>query len=224
MTEAVQVTDYVANGLRKLPVELQGKPKIAGMLKAWLEGVQSLEDAVFGIRSMMELANAVGVWLDRLGRIVNQPRLGFDDDTYRVWIGARILINRSSGTPPQLIGIVAALVPDGVMVDLEEQYPAGLTIHTYGELPNVVGSAIGTILQRAKCPGVRLLFHYELPGTAFRFSASDAVESGVAYGYDNGLATAITEGRAVVTAAGAPDYVPSLDFSDSRNSQNLVII
>lgn len=51
-----------------------------------------------------------GVQLDRIGRLVGQPRSGTDDEHYRYYLRARIRANKSSGTPEEIIAVFQAML------------------------------------------------------------------------------------------------------------------
>jgi hypothetical protein len=84
--------------------------------------VQALEDALMDLLTLRHLDTATGVALERVGRIVDQPRDGVTDDTlYRRYIRARIAANRSHGLPEDLIRIARLIVDnvgDQIVLDL----------------------------------------------------------------------------------------------------------
>lgn len=218
MTDPVQITGHADRGAARQLAKLTGKPRLEAMLRSWLDTVQELEDVVFAMRSMMLVSEATGWWLERLGKLVGQPREGRTDDVYRVWIAARTLVNRSSGTAPQLIAIVEALTPDGTAVYVEDQYPAAMVVHAYGVVDLDTGNAIAELLQRARCPGVGCQFHWEMDPDAnlFRFSASATVaETNVDHGFGSGVLSAVDGGAGAqvvldpltIALAGATRYL-----------------
>src|SRR5262245_5478812 len=120
---------HEAQGVSRLTGEYRGKLKIEGQLKSWLSEVQLLEDTLWALLVERTVDTAVGAQLDVLGRIVKQPRGSRDDDAYRLWIKARVRVNRSSGLPEQIIDILKVLTPDGTAIRVEEQFPAGFVAH-----------------------------------------------------------------------------------------------
>lgn len=114
-----------------------------------LQQVQDLEDALWDIFELLNPAVASGVHLDRLGKLVGQPREGRDDQTYRLWIMARILINRSSGTPDNILNI--AQIVTNSTAELVELYPGSYEIGIFGVS---VTQAVASILAEADPIGV----------------------------------------------------------------------
>ena len=104
MLEAI--TNPVEQGRGLLLEQYQGKPRLDALLAAYTRQVQKLEDAIWSVILGRMLENAVGVQLDKIGRIVGQKRLGEPDVRYRMLIQVRIAINRSSGYPDEVINIV----------------------------------------------------------------------------------------------------------------------
>lgn len=78
--------------------------------------VQELEDAALDVFEAA-IANAVGVKLDQFGAVVGEARFGRADTPYRLAIQTRILINLSSGTREDIIGVLLGLL--GPTADIE---------------------------------------------------------------------------------------------------------
>lgn len=81
-------------------------------LAALLEPAAEIESALHQMIAMRRLDDAVGVHLETIGDLVGQDREGFDDDTYRRLIRARIAANRSDGTLDDLIRVATLVVWD----------------------------------------------------------------------------------------------------------------
>lgn len=71
---------------------------------------QALEDAAQQLLSLFSIDDSEGVQLDILGRVVGQPRNSVSDALYRVYLRARILANRSTGTVEDLYRVLNALL------------------------------------------------------------------------------------------------------------------
>lgn len=118
----VRKSTHVEDALARLAQQLKGKPGVEGLLSAFVQQVQELEDAVFSILDTSGIETAYGAQLDRLGAIVGQPRGGDNDTDYRAAIKTRILINGSSGTIEELIAITTELL--GIIeIEIRESYP-----------------------------------------------------------------------------------------------------
>ena len=100
------ITDHVAEGRGLLLEQYRGKPRLDALLGAYTRQVQKLEDGIWSVILGRMLENAVGVQLDKIGKIVGQKRLGEPDIRYRMLIQVRIAINRSSGYPDEIIKII----------------------------------------------------------------------------------------------------------------------
>lgn len=193
--------DYEERAPQRLTEQFRGKARIAAFAASISAEAQALELAVLTVLVADALSGAAGVELDVLGQMVGEARAGRADDTYRAWIGARINANRSDGLEEDLIGVVRAVVPAGVQIRIEPEYPAALTIHAIGPVDVETGVALGKILQEAKSGGVRLLFHWTpaAAGTSLRFSAGGWTGSEVisARGFGAGELTAVSDGRSM---------------------------
>lgn len=151
--ELVAKTTHVEEGLAQLAQQFHDKPVMAAFLTAFLRQVQDLENALFTIPAGNVLDVAVGVQLDGLGSIVGEPRDGRDDDTYRLWIRSRILLNMSSGLAEELYAIFAPLVAPAVP-ELEDFYPAALELRIQGEITEALASQLSLMLDEAKAAAV----------------------------------------------------------------------
>jgi hypothetical protein len=119
------------------------------------------------------LDTATGELLDALGEIVGEPRYGRADDLYRVWLSARIWINRSSGTISDSYHLVrliagpdvaALYIPSG---DAAYIFDVGNTDIEAGELYK--------LLDAVRPAGVRMDLHYSTtPDTSINFTLSSS--------------------------------------------------
>lgn len=216
MSDPVQITDHEGRGVERLLARTSGKPRLEALFRSWLSAPQSAEDVAWALRSMLLLSTASGRWLDFLGAKVGERRGGRSDEVYRVWIGARVLVNRSSGTAPQLIAIVDAVTPAGTRIHVQDEYPAAITVHAYGPVSHDVGNAIAALLQQAKAAGVRCLFRWHSPEASqvFRLGAvQGATDSGRGLGVGQ-LAAVSQRGNSASGASVNPvAMVPIEEFS-----------
>src|SRR5690606_5821659 len=72
------VPDHEGRTARQLAPPFWGKPVIAALLGAFTREIQALEDAAWNAIDIRALPNADLPRLEVLGKIVGQPRLGFD--------------------------------------------------------------------------------------------------------------------------------------------------
>lgn len=134
----MQIT-YVADHKRKaveeeLLSQFAGKPRITALIKALAQGVQYLEDMQFDLATGSTLTAATGRELDLWGQLVDERRLGLDDDSYRAVIQTKIRALRTNGTIDDLVDIFKALT-DADEVRYFHHYPAGYRLTAYRDEP-----------------------------------------------------------------------------------------
>lgn len=136
------------------------QPLYGALIAADMAEVQELLEAIRDVRrKAISIADGAGEQLDRVGVIVGEPRWTADDDAYRITLRARVLINRSNGTAPEMIAI-AALLGDtdhetGSYVHLTEVDVVGIVIEIV-RTPVLSGPEIHKRLCQAKAAGVSL--------------------------------------------------------------------
>lgn len=76
-----------------------------------------VEHVMAQLEPMRYVGTATGVWLDRVGELVNLPRAGWtDDDDYRLAIIAEALSEITTGAPDEIIDLALRLAPDPEVV------------------------------------------------------------------------------------------------------------
>lgn len=131
--------------------------------------VQVLEDALWSILddTGIDSPTTVGANLDRLGKIVGQPRAGLSDSDYLLWLTARILVNRSSGSIDDILAIFMLINP-GAAITFVEQFPAAFALKVNGIV--VQAPAIqAAILKVARKAGVGGILEYSTAPTGSGF-------------------------------------------------------
>lgn len=106
--------DYVESWAQRLRGRLYAQFRNATTWQKWCDEIlgpqfQDLEDATQSLLSLLDIDNSVGAQLDMIGRYVGQPRLGLLDVTYRLYLRARVLANKSTGTVEEIFAIMRAL-------------------------------------------------------------------------------------------------------------------
>lgn len=101
-----RITDHVEQGLALLITQYRGKPRLAAWTSAYLRQVQVLEDAIYDVLIKRMIDNASGEQLDVVGRIVGEPRDDNDDANLRIFINARIRMNRSRGNSDDVLAVL----------------------------------------------------------------------------------------------------------------------
>lgn len=135
-------SDYTDSALALAMAQYAGKTDFEYLLSAFVDEIQTLGDQLSELASERYLDGAEGIQLDRLGEIVDEPRGGKTDFLYLAYLEARILANRSNGTPDEVLA-VARLVLDAMAwtsgsVDttqdlaLTNVYPAAVYVYFWG--------------------------------------------------------------------------------------------
>jgi hypothetical protein len=141
--------------------------------------VQDLENAFIQILADTNIDQSFGAQLDGWGRLVDLARNGMDDPTYTLYLKAKILVNRSTGTLQEIIAVLDILLGAPTLVILEPPDTDAATIEisiTSALGASIIGDVVGSILMKAKDAGVRLLVTY-FHSPAFEFDT-------VAHGFD----------------------------------------
>lgn len=99
------ISDWRARLRSNVYEQFRGLPKFAAWVGMIATQAQDLEDATQALLTIISIDDSVGAQLDNLGRIIGQARAGVDDDIYRTYLRARILINKSTGTAESLYRI-----------------------------------------------------------------------------------------------------------------------
>lgn len=103
--------DHIAAGLSRLYQQFR-KPNIIALTATRLERWQMLSDVLNDLLIKRNIFNATDAQEDLIGRIVLQPRIGLDDDTYRRYLFARIAVNNSNGHVEDVIRVARLIVND----------------------------------------------------------------------------------------------------------------
>jgi hypothetical protein len=176
-----KITTHVANAIEKLLAQYKGKPNYETLITIIGEEVQELENVFYSLIFDRFLATATDEVLNQIGKMVNEPRpvsglAATDDDIYRALIYARIAINTSYGTIPDVINLLRILGADKVI--LRNAFPAGFRVEMTGDMILTLTQII-TALESATAPVEIVASIY----TSHPFGFDDDPE---AYGFDDG--------------------------------------
>lgn len=154
MSEYVRNEAHVEQGLDRLLERFKGRPNLDGALRVVLERVQHIDDVAWDLYAGSLLDNAIGVQLDALGDIVGEPRLGRADDLYRIYIRARIRINRANGKPTDTLQVARLIIESYATLEYIPEYPAAYKVRIAGTSIRAVD--LRKILVQVKPAGVGL--------------------------------------------------------------------
>lgn len=180
--------DLAQEAVDKLLGVLKDKPRIEELLRILTAQLQELEDVHRDLLTNRLVDTAEGEQLDVLGRIVKQPREGRDDDTYRLWIKARTVLNRSAGRPPD-IALIMSLVLEGRELHLVPGYPASFRIEVHGATDAETAADAADILHLATGAGIgsELITSLADDGETFTFSDDDTATADTDRGFGDDL-------------------------------------
>lgn len=175
MTEPSRITEHthdaahVAEGLALLVQALRGKPVIEALLSTWLDQVQEIEDALWSLYGL-GIDDSSDAALDQLGEVLGHQRPdGLSDALYRRVLHAVVIALRSSGTGPDLLAAMRALVGSWGFT-LSEVYPATVLLEPT-DAPDVPTLSMLGVLRRVRSAGVGLQLVDVPTGDTFNFSA-----------------------------------------------------
>lgn len=115
---------HVTEGVNLLTSRYKGLPVITGLVTAAMQRFQQIEAAFWAMIAAVQLANhpmANGPWdvLDKLGYIVGAPRNGLDDVDFLALIKLQAKVNRSRGTPEDVLSLGTLMAAPGSAIYLE---------------------------------------------------------------------------------------------------------
>lgn len=168
-------SNHVSEAIARLLEQYKNQPHIQGLLTAFVQQIQDLEDSVYPLDHGRQLFDgstypSVGAQLDGIGQLVNLSRNGVDDATYLLFILGTIAENFSDDTLPTLINIFQTIFqPTGLLS--YEFYPAevGFAVSSIGIAESLLSEAVN-ILKNSIGGGIGLGFITEYdPTNAFRY-------------------------------------------------------
>lgn len=172
------VTDHVERGLGYLIEQFRGKPRLEAWVRSHLREVQALSDAAWNVLIARLIDDAVGVHLDVLGDIVGEKRNVRDDETYRLFIRARVRINRSQGRPLDLLEVLAIIAGTTPRWFLEH-FPASLLVE-FQEITEHNPVLLFGMLKDTRGGGVRLNMVAPTTAADMQFRWGDASDPAIA--------------------------------------------
>lgn len=148
-----RVPNHVEKGLDLVLSQYRNRPIFLAWLASYLRQVQLLEDATYDVIVSRFLDRATNAQLELIGKIVGEPRLGRDDDLYRIFVAARIRINRSFGRYRDVLDVYNIISSTPKI--LVEMAPARLFLQLL-DVPSIDPVLILGMLRDTKAGGVGL--------------------------------------------------------------------
>lgn len=182
-----RIDDHAESGVSLLLQEYKDRPRIDALIRSVLNRVQEVEDATWDVLMSRVVDTATGAQLDIIGRIVRQPRISTDDETYRARIKTKIRANRSGARPDDIIEV--ALLASGIppeKLTYTELAPLTFIVETFAPVIDYeVAKTTAELIRFSKPPGVRGSYHYSTleESETFAFSTTDEEEDDPARGF-----------------------------------------
>ncbi|MBA3841166.1 MAG: hypothetical protein H0X39_00845 [Actinobacteria bacterium] len=146
------------------------KPFIAATLTAYVTPIQALESALWQLLMQRQVGTAVGVQLDALGKLVNQPRDGTTDADYSRYIRARISTNNSKGRYEDLLTIARLVLTDTTLqIRISQEGAATIRMRIVGVITDSTAAILVSFVAAAAAAGVRLVVQWSSVATAAAF-------------------------------------------------------
>lgn len=172
-----RVTTHVDDGLERQLSQFKDKPLIEAWLRSYLRQCQVLEDAIYDVILSRMIDRAVGAQQDQIGRIVGQHRQGRDDNDYRLFLRAKIRVNRSKGAVEDIFAVGAIIF--GVPWLYDEYPPACFLVELLLE-PPFDPVLLYQLIHKTKAAGVGMQFISPTAPEATRFLPLNVGDANVA--------------------------------------------
>lgn len=168
----IAITTHITDALARLITQYKQALNLQNLITAIVTPIQTIENALAAMNTLMYLPNATGAQLDQIGVIVGLARTaGQSDADYLIALYEQITINIAEGQPETLIQIfvfLTAITPAYMF----EFFPGDVVFESMYQPPNQdnANSIIG-VLQAAAPAGVSVGGIVTLPTTApFRYA------------------------------------------------------
>lgn len=175
------VGTHASDGVDLLLEQFRGKPLIEGLLRAFLDQVQAIEDDLWKILLLLDLDQCTDAHLDGVGDLVGEVRRGRADADYREAIRIRIRVNLSNGKHSEILSILetylGAAAGSGT-IELREPAPMALALNVY-TVPSTELSDLRVLVRQIKPGTVNLDARVETSATRpARFGWDDGAIAG----------------------------------------------
>jgi hypothetical protein len=155
------ISDWSTRLTDQLYLQFADKPNIVALVQRVIAPqVQALEDSAQSLFTITSFTDSEGVNLDVLGRIVTQLRLALSDVDYQKSLGARILVNKSSGSVKNIFAVLAALTgANGFLYELGGT--AQFDVIIKAPITDTFAAIAVSMLGDAKLGGVRAILEWQ---------------------------------------------------------------
>jgi hypothetical protein len=155
------------------------------------KGLAEVDNQILALKDQWDIDNVKGALLDRIGKILAEPRNGNNDEIYRLFLKLRTMLNTTSGSVNDVIKVIKFLYSSEI-VHIVPDYPAGMIILHDGEGPDV---NFNEIIRQVVGAGIdystKELFYFteELPSSeaVSKIKAKTSMMDSMAYVFHNGV-------------------------------------
>lgn len=179
MSTLVTDPNVVSDAVARLTDIYRTKTVVRALAETLAERYAAEEAVELELYTQQWIENAAGDLLDALGEIVGEPRLGRSDTLYRLWIRARVRINRSEGKITDSYFLVRLIAGQAVTVHYTTAYPAGYRVDV--DETAVDALELFKLLDAVRPAGVRMNLFYspeEDTTTVFTLSGTSSLVTG----------------------------------------------
>lgn len=174
MTTLLPDPNIVAKAIARLTDLYRTKRNVRALVETLAERFAAEDLVDYELYQAQWISTANGALLDAVGELVGEPRLGRSDELYRLWIQARIRINRTQGTIPDSYHLIRLVTGPGVEITYTPLYPAAYTIELNGT--DVDPTELYKLLDAVRPAGVQMNLTVNADRTKlFTFSDTDTV-------------------------------------------------
>ena len=153
---ATKITTHVEDAKKRLLYQYNDSVKLKDLIDSLFGNqIQDLENALWELKDRLNIDASSGIQLDKIGAIVGQERLGFQDQIYRLFIKARIGKNTSESEIEKII-TVWKLMSQSTVVHLVEGFPAELYLYYNVPLPEYLVTYTFELIQKVCGAGISI--------------------------------------------------------------------
>jgi hypothetical protein len=165
--------NHLDAALARLPEQYKNQANFVALVGVLVSQKQDIEDALQAALDQRTVEGATGVTLETLGRLVGRLRTGLPDDRMRTWIRIQMLLNRCSGSIPEILTLASLMVPGGTRVTLDEVFPGHITVTLGVGAEAIDPTDAGNIVLAAKAGGVQATTISPVTSDANAFTLDD---------------------------------------------------
>jgi len=175
--ELERIERHFGEALIALVPPFWGKPRVAALLRSYINRVQEFEDACFEVLGAFDVNTCDEIRLKVLAKIVGQSNLGWDLETFRAVVRARIATNRSHGTEDDLIKVLRLITGTTAEITVAPFVPASMHVEMGEPVSDEHMVALTFLLPKVRGAGIRLNFVAPTEGGLIFDSSVTAADS-----------------------------------------------